>query len=227
MMNSYLITGGNLTQRLNKAKKLVGNIDEGPDVLYLKALLSVGINQIRQLQKFLSQKPFQKDFKTALIPEAEKLTIPAQNSFLKTLEEPPALSVIILCCPNKNLLLPTIISRCQLVELPYEPELVLENKLSAEYYSLYLKIIKAGPGQRLKLIEQYTKNREAAEKFLKEMIITLNKHLVKRGKVLKSVIIINRCQKTLNLLQSNVNVKLALDNLVINLNPAPKHSRVE
>ena len=225
-MHSYLIIGANLQQRLNKAKKLVGNINEGPDVIHLRAFPSIGINQIRQLQKFLSQKPFQKDFKTALIAEAEKLSIPAQNSFLKTLEEPPALSVIILCCPNKNLLLPTIISRCQLVELPYEPEFVLENKLSAEYYSLYLKIIKAGPGQRLKLIEPYTKNREEAEKFLKEMMITLNKYSAKKGKNLKIINIISYFQKTLDLLQANVNVKLALENLIINLDPAPEPSRV-
>ena len=58
-------------------------------------------------------KPYESDRKIFIINESHKMTIQAANAFLKTLEEPPEDTIIILITTNVNLLLPTIASRCQ------------------------------------------------------------------------------------------------------------------
>jgi len=78
---------------------------------------TIGVDEIRQANQFI-QKTAQIGFrKTLTVADAEKMTIPAANALLKTLEEPSDNSVLILLCSDVQLLLPTIISRCRLVEL--------------------------------------------------------------------------------------------------------------
>ncbi|WXR60510.1 DNA polymerase III subunit delta' C-terminal domain-containing protein [Peptostreptococcaceae bacterium AGR-M142] len=76
---------------------------------------SFKISQVRELIKDIYIKPY-KENKIYIIEDAHKMTIQAQNSFLKTLEEPPSYAIIILICENINLLLDTIKSRCESVK---------------------------------------------------------------------------------------------------------------
>lgn len=243
-MIPILITGSNLETRLVKAKSLLSSIEAQvssiaphPDLLLIQADPSVKIKQIRDLQVFLSRKPYQSLVKAVIISEAEKMTLSAQNSFLKTLEEPPAHSQIILCVQNSDQLLPTILSRCQIIKLTSQQDQKFSSSLFTIQYSLFTKIIKSSPGQRLLLIEPYTKSREEAVKFCEEMIIVLRQLLFDKPQRLATIqparkgyalsvaggqfnnltITIKKFQSTLNLINSNVNVKLALDNLVLNL----------
>jgi len=118
-MHSIIITGGNKNTRFNKAKILSkykkNDLNRNILLIYPEKEF-IGIKQIREAEKFLHVKSIKKINKYLILPQAEKLTTQAQNAFLKTLEEPPANSVIILCAPNKNLLLPTIVSRCILLK---------------------------------------------------------------------------------------------------------------
>lgn len=76
----------------------------------------IRIEQLRELQKRIALKPFEAEHKVVIMDEAEKLTPEASASLLKTLEEPPANTVIILVS-NKAFALPaTIISRCRLIK---------------------------------------------------------------------------------------------------------------
>ena len=74
---------------------------------------SIKIKQIRELIAQVSKKPFESGFKVIILDEAEKMTLDAQDAFLKTLEEPPANTIFILLVQNHNSLLPTVVSRCQ------------------------------------------------------------------------------------------------------------------
>jgi len=76
---------------------------------------AIKIEYIRQLQESIALRPYEGRFKVFIIDNAHLLTIEASNAFLKTLEEPPAHSLIILISSKPQLLLPTIISRCQKV----------------------------------------------------------------------------------------------------------------
>ena len=84
------------------------------------------IKEVRQLKNFLSQKPFQHSNKIAIIYHLNQLSLPAQNALLKTVEEPGRNNFLILTATSSGQLLPTIISRCQV--LLSTPK--IENQLS-------------------------------------------------------------------------------------------------
>lgn len=74
---------------------------------------SLGVDAIRQLQKALHNSAHQGGNKVAVIAQAEKLTLAASNALLKTLEEPPRDTFIIVASARFSLLLPTLRSRLQ------------------------------------------------------------------------------------------------------------------
>lgn len=86
---------------------------------------SVGIEKIRDLKEWSSFKPSEGKVKVAIIIEAQTLTTEAQNALLKTLEEPPKGTIIILSAPDKQNLLNTVTSRCFIKELPFPDPIAL------------------------------------------------------------------------------------------------------
>ncbi len=70
-----------------------------------------------------------------VVSEAEKMGAGAQNAMLKTLEEPPGYCVIILLCTRTDMLLPTILSRCQVVRFGAVDEDVIVRRLAEAGYS--------------------------------------------------------------------------------------------
>jgi len=75
------------------------------------------IATVRLLKNFLSQKPFNHYSKIVLIPDADNLNPESQNALLKTLEEPGKNNYLILTSSKPQLLLPTILSRCQKIKI--------------------------------------------------------------------------------------------------------------
>ncbi|MBI3753115.1 MAG: DNA polymerase III subunit delta' [Deltaproteobacteria bacterium] len=73
----------------------------------------IKIDAVRDVQQRLSYRAVRGGKKICIVDGAEKMNKEAQNAFLKTLEEPPPDSVIILIVSDGTVLLPTIISRCQ------------------------------------------------------------------------------------------------------------------
>ena len=73
---------------------------------------AIKIEQIRNMQVKIAEKPINSNYKVYLINDAELMTQEAQNCLLKTLEEPPEYIVIILITSNENKVLNTIKSRC-------------------------------------------------------------------------------------------------------------------
>ncbi len=78
----------------------------------------IKVNQIRELHKNLSYPPLEWKRKVCLILKAHRMNLEAENALLKTLEEPPDRTHIILATHSTMELLPTVISRCQLVRCP-------------------------------------------------------------------------------------------------------------
>lgn len=73
------------------------------------------IKQIHEVREYLSHHAFISSYKVVIIDEAENMNVEASNALLKTLEEPSEKSLIILLVSNEKNLLPTIVSRCQVV----------------------------------------------------------------------------------------------------------------
>ena len=79
---------------------------------------SIGVNDIRaKINDDIILKPYYSQRKIYIVPEASIMTEEAQNALLKTLEEPPAYALIILLADNKERLLPTIHSRCVILNI--------------------------------------------------------------------------------------------------------------
>ena len=75
------------------------------------------IKQIREIEHFVSRSPFEGRWKIIILRRFEEAEDPAANAFLKTLEEPPAHTRLILTARDASPLLPTIASRCQVFAL--------------------------------------------------------------------------------------------------------------
>jgi len=88
-----------------------------PEIKLIEEDSSIKIETIRALQKEIQLKPYEGSKKVFIINNAEGMTVQAQNALLKTLEEPPSYASIILLTNNSASLLPTIISRCQILKL--------------------------------------------------------------------------------------------------------------
>ncbi len=96
------------------------NSDTHPDVRWVQRSgesMQIKIQQMRHLECQIALKPFEGRYKVWIIKDAEYMTQEAANSFLKTLEEPPPYSLFILTVERPKDLLPTIMSRCQIIRL--------------------------------------------------------------------------------------------------------------
>ncbi|MBU2102198.1 MAG: hypothetical protein KKF80_02275, partial [Candidatus Omnitrophica bacterium] len=78
----------------------------------------IKIDQIRDVQGFLSLKSFRAPRKIVFMRQAQSLGLEAANAFLKTLEEPPRNSFLAIMATKSEGLLPTIVSRCRKIYLP-------------------------------------------------------------------------------------------------------------
>ena len=184
MSLSLLITGGNHQRRLQQVKP-----EPNPDLLVIDPEKRVGIGAVRFLEKFLQRKPYQEPVKTVVIARADKLTLPAQQALLKTLEEPPARSQIILLCPSENQLLPTIVSRCFVKRLS-ETELV--------------------PGRIEPPPAEAAVSVETAREFITSQLGSLQYELRQHPETV-NVQLIQALKQALAALKFNVNPKLTLD----------------
>lgn len=98
----------------NKCEACISfNGENNPDITIIdEEEKSIKTETIKEMVKGVYEKPIKSSKKVYIINDSEKMTKEAQNSLLKTLEEPPEYVVIILITENENLLLNTIKSRC-------------------------------------------------------------------------------------------------------------------
>jgi len=188
---------------------------------------SIGISEVRNLQKKLFLKPFQGETKALILENAEKLTLEAQNALLKILEEPPANTLILLTTQNKDLMLPTILSRCKTILLKKDT-FAFSKEEKEECLNKLESLLSEGVGDKLKLAQDLAKNKEEAILFLKKMILVVRELLVdryhdlnhdnKKGLESKYLDILTSLQKTHKILSvTNANPRLTLENLFLNL----------
>ncbi|MFQ6026516.1 MAG: DNA polymerase III subunit gamma/tau [Dehalococcoidia bacterium] len=98
------------------------------DIIELDAASNRGIDEIRDIREKVNFAPVEGRRKVYIIDEAHMLTDQASNAFLKTLEEPPAHVIFVLCTTEANKILPTIISRCQRFDFRRVPaELIFQR----------------------------------------------------------------------------------------------------
>ncbi len=131
MGHSYLLTGDHSESLGQLALGLAGQVldanpQEHPDFHAVRPESKsrhITVDQVRELERELYLRPYVAPLKVAVIFDAERMCMgaaSAANAFLKTLEEPPAHTLILLTSGRPAMLLPTIISRCLRLDLGFE-----------------------------------------------------------------------------------------------------------
>ncbi|MDF2504237.1 DNA polymerase III subunit delta' [Clostridium sp.] len=141
---------------------------------------SISVDQIRAIIEESNRKPYEGNKKVIILHDADKMTIQAQNAFLKTIEEPPVGVFVLLLCENQEKLLDTIKSRCQIHKLRKLREKEMDEFIYKKYQNISkdeIKAVKAFadgiPGRAIKFIDNNS-FKEIRERLIKIMMDTNN-----------------------------------------------------
>lgn len=170
-----------------------------PDVLYINDDNKLGVEASKQIRNHLALKPFSFEKRIVLLESGHKLTVEAQNALLKTLEEPPVASDIILGVEKLDNLLDTVISRCEIVYLEDSSEFRVQNSESE-----IDRFINQDIPDRFKQIEKM----DDREKFLEAIILYYRNKLHQGEKVTK---LLNELLIMQQWIYSNVNDRAILE----------------
>lgn len=181
---------------------------------------SIGIEDIKYMQKKIFLKPIKSEQKAIIIDEAELLTIEAQNALLKILEEPPEHTLLILSTTTKETLLPTILSRCKIVQLE-EKQTKLSEKEQEELQTFLEALPEMGIGERLKKAETLAKDKDKAIEYITKLILVAREYLLQSSNK-KSIKQLSNQIKSLQALHTtlkttNVNPRFAIENTLLQL----------
>ena len=149
-----------------------------PDIIHIshEKPNTIGVEDIRtQINADISIKPYSSPRKIYIMNEGEKMTPQAQNALLKTLEEPPEYAVILILTTNVNAMLPTILSRCIVLNMrPVKDEQVkkfLMKEMQIPDYKANICVAFArgnvGKARLLANSEEFDKVKEEAVTLLK------------------------------------------------------------
>jgi DNA polymerase-3 subunit delta' len=109
--------------------------NQHPDIHFIEPEPSdaIKIEYMRDLKKDINLRPYEAKKKVFVINDAHRLTAEAANALLKTLEEPPANSLIVLVSSKATLLFKTIISRCKIIRFCPLESSMLKDILGKDY----------------------------------------------------------------------------------------------
>lgn len=136
---------------------------------------SIKIEQIREFQAKVAEKPIISERKVYIINDSDKMTTEAQNCLLKTLEEPPEFVTIILIASNENSFLTTIKSRCMIIHFDKIPNNQIEEFLEKNHQTridspIMIQAFQGSIGKAIQLKEK----KEQYEK-IEEILYNLEK----------------------------------------------------
>ena len=135
-----------------QCRRIFDRIHADVRILGANGRAEIGIDQIRDMEQAVTLKPFEGRTRVFIIDGAERLSMEAANSLLKTLEEPPPYVQLLLLASNERLLLPTVLSRCHKLELRPVPVAKVEQALierwnvAPEQASLLARLSAGCPG---------------------------------------------------------------------------------
>ena len=162
------------------------------------------IDGARELGKFLKLSINKKT--VICIRDVDSSTPEALNAFLKNLEEPQVNVTYILTARNEYRIIPTILSRCEIIRTAISHK--VDNKTAKSYLSLTTS-------ERLLEISKIRKRDEALN-YMQNLILSLHQQLIKGDENIPTARVLQSANETLNALNANGNVALQLSNFAIN-----------
>lgn len=132
-----------------------------PDVLILEPEgQTIKVDQVRQMQRDLAYRPYEGKRRVCILTAADRMAPNMSNTLLKTLEEPPLHTIIILLANHPRFILPTILSRCQQIRfnplpIPLVSKWLMERKgFNEEEAHLLASLSEGSPGKTLEIQEE-------------------------------------------------------------------------
>ena len=153
------------------------------------------VEQMRQIEKEANFRPFEGKARVFLIDEADKLNDASANALLKVLEEPPRTSHLILITARPAMLLPTILSRCQMIRFsPLTPDEIqshlVKSDIDAKTARLRARAAGGSMGRALSGdLVTFTSQRKAMLKVLSALVLSED-----RAQLLRSAEQLNEAQ---------------------------------
>jgi len=153
------------------------------------------VEQMRQIEKEANFRPYEGKARVFLIDEADKLNDASANALLKVLEEPPKTSHLILITARPAMLLPTILSRCQMIRFsPLTPDEIarylIKNDIDAKTARLRARAAGGSMGRALSGdLVTFTSQRKAMLKVLNALVLSDD-----RAQLLRSAEQLNEAQ---------------------------------
>jgi DNA polymerase III delta prime subunit len=223
---TYIIVGNNEENIKGEIRKLLNTLwgkdipedilaTQNPDLHILEStnIKSIGIEDVKNLQKDMIFSPYEELTQVAIIFDAEKLTVQAQNSFLKTLEESSPTSTYIFTISNEKNLLPTVLSRALKIYTKNEKEIVSGG--GGE------EILQMNMVDAFNHIEKIAKDREKTLELIKDLELFFQKKLEKniknRDNIQGIYLQISNIIKARQRVEANGNRRLLLENLFLDL----------
>lgn len=202
---STLIIAKNKDSVNKKIDQFCSNLDHqfnqnNPDILLIDESSGWGIDQIRKINNFLSQKPFSHQSKIVVILETQNLNTESQNALLKNLEEPGINNYLILSTNKIKSILPTILSRCFTIKISEKSK--FENKKRIEITENLIK--------DLALSEKLGKDKEGILPLLENELHFHQQELIKNPNQ-KTKYLLEKIIKAIEMINSNVDPRNALD----------------
>lgn len=224
-MVSFIISGSDKKKRQKYIQKFCLDLHIDPlDITTIEKetalkqnVNTIGIEEIKNMQKKLFLKPIKSKTKAVILEDAELLTTIAQNALLKSLEEPPANTIIILSSHSKETLLPTILSRCQIIELKDKTHTLSEKETNES--TEFLNLLPNMPiSEKLKKAETLSKDKQKAKNWIANLIHILRQKLLESPNNLSTLRTITTLQKTHTLLTTtNINPRFALEIAILDI----------
>jgi Cft2 family RNA processing exonuclease len=198
-----LLISPNLDQRVMELEKILfeeGLSNPHPDLLYIDSSMKLGIEQVRKIKQFLSFRPHQARGKGVVLENAGSLTIDAQNALLKTIEELPNNSLFILGADSEAKLLPTILSRCQLIR-----DAKSVKKEDTKYSQDIERLLRISLEQRFEFVERLKER----EEFFRNLVSFFHEALPNHASFTQELLLAERWQK------QNGNLRAILEYLML------------
>jgi len=215
-IQSFLIVAKNK----NEASSYMANLLKEKEINSLDANFqiyekTVGIEDVRSIQKATLLKPFRGKIKAVIINTYTNITLEAQNALLKILEEPPANTIMIITTTKKELILPTIVSRCKVIILQ-EKEIKLTEVDLSELENTLNILLNDKAGAKLKIAQDIAKDKENVDLWFGKMSVFVKNKLTQDCKNLKYLNILKELQETYKVIEStNVNQRVTLENFFL------------
>lgn len=210
-MHAFLFVGGTSDQRTKEIQQKISDWRILPvDCVVLSPESEhITIGQVRDFQKRLLLAPMQSPYTAGVIHNASLLTLEAQQALLKLLEEPPPHAYILCETETEHQLIPTIISRCQVVRLK-------EGQSDEAVAFQVRKLMDAKLTDMLTEVDKHTTDRGEAKRWVRELLSGA-RELMLAERSQKIVALIRRLQRAQSQLSVNCNTKLVLDRVFLSL----------